>query len=173
MQVQFLSGRSPGGGNSNPFWYSCLENPMDRGGWWVTSVRSQRVRHNWARSTDSDALILDLAYFQLQCCPSVFCMPWFLFPSLPSGYVYISIPLLLWLYSSIYSCGSLCHKYLLLSLTSSFVFPQDCSSIKLSSNLLTHSLCPTFSVIFPSCLGVHPMSVFASTSSNCLWAPWG
>ena len=23
------SGRSPGGGNGNPLWYSCLENPMD------------------------------------------------------------------------------------------------------------------------------------------------
>ena len=27
------SGRSPGGGNGNPLHYSCLENPMDRGGW--------------------------------------------------------------------------------------------------------------------------------------------
>ena len=25
------SGSSPGGGNGNPFQYSCLENPMDRG----------------------------------------------------------------------------------------------------------------------------------------------
>ena len=25
------SGRSPGGGNDDPFHYSCLENPMDRG----------------------------------------------------------------------------------------------------------------------------------------------
>ena len=25
--------RSPGGGTSNPFQYSCLGNPMDRGGW--------------------------------------------------------------------------------------------------------------------------------------------
>ena len=25
------SGRSPGGGHGNPFWYSCLKNPMDRG----------------------------------------------------------------------------------------------------------------------------------------------
>ena len=25
------SGRSPGEGNGNPFQYSCLENPMDRG----------------------------------------------------------------------------------------------------------------------------------------------
>ena len=29
-------GRSPGGGNDNPLQYYCLENPMDRGGWWVT-----------------------------------------------------------------------------------------------------------------------------------------
>ena len=27
------SGRSPGGGHDNPFQYSCLENPMDRGAW--------------------------------------------------------------------------------------------------------------------------------------------
>ena len=30
------SGRSPGVGNGNPFQYSCLENPMDRGAWWAT-----------------------------------------------------------------------------------------------------------------------------------------
>ena len=29
-------GRSPGGGNGNLLWYSCLENPMDRGVWWAT-----------------------------------------------------------------------------------------------------------------------------------------
>ena len=29
-------GRSPGEGNGNPLQYSCLENPMDRGDWWVT-----------------------------------------------------------------------------------------------------------------------------------------
>ena len=29
-------GRSPGGGNGNPLWYSCLENPMDRGAWQAT-----------------------------------------------------------------------------------------------------------------------------------------
>ena len=27
------SGRSPGGGHSNPLQYFCLENPMDRGAW--------------------------------------------------------------------------------------------------------------------------------------------
>ena len=30
------SGRSPGEGNGHPLQYSCLENPMDRGIWWVT-----------------------------------------------------------------------------------------------------------------------------------------
>ena len=30
------SGRSPGVGNSTPLQYSCLENPMDRGGWRAT-----------------------------------------------------------------------------------------------------------------------------------------
>ena len=29
-------GRSPGEGNGNSLQYSCLENPMDRGTWWVT-----------------------------------------------------------------------------------------------------------------------------------------
>ena len=29
------SGRSLGGGHGNPFLYSCLENPMDRGAWQV------------------------------------------------------------------------------------------------------------------------------------------
>ena len=28
-------GRSPGEENDNPFQYSCLENPMDGGGWYA------------------------------------------------------------------------------------------------------------------------------------------
>ena len=31
-----VKGRSPGGGQGNPFQYSCLENPMDRETWWAT-----------------------------------------------------------------------------------------------------------------------------------------
>ena len=30
------SGRSPEGGQGNPFQYSCLENPMGRGAWQFT-----------------------------------------------------------------------------------------------------------------------------------------
>ena len=38
-------GRSPGGGNSNPFQYSCLRNSMDRGASWAT-VHGVTVRHD-------------------------------------------------------------------------------------------------------------------------------
>ena len=37
MQIPSLGWEdSPGGGISNPFQYSCLENSMDRGTWWAT-----------------------------------------------------------------------------------------------------------------------------------------
>ena len=35
------SERFPGEGNGNPLQYSCLGNPMDRGAWWLQSMRSQ------------------------------------------------------------------------------------------------------------------------------------
>ena len=41
------SGRSLGGGNGNPFQYSCLNNPADRGAWQLQSMGLQRVRHDW------------------------------------------------------------------------------------------------------------------------------
>ena len=41
-------GRSPGEGNGNSLQYSCLEKPMERGAWWATIYRSQRVGHNWS-----------------------------------------------------------------------------------------------------------------------------
>ena len=38
------SGRDPGGGHGNPFQYSCLENPMDRGAWWAMVHRVMKNR---------------------------------------------------------------------------------------------------------------------------------
>ena len=32
-------GRSPAGGHDNPLYYTCLENPMDRGAWWAAVHR--------------------------------------------------------------------------------------------------------------------------------------
>ena len=40
------SGRSPGGGHGNPLWYSCLENPIDRGDWWAII---QWVAKSWTQ----------------------------------------------------------------------------------------------------------------------------
>ena len=40
------SGRSPGGGNGNPFQDLCLENPMDREA--RRAMESQRVRYDWS-----------------------------------------------------------------------------------------------------------------------------
>ena len=37
------SGRSPRGGHGNPFQYSCLENPMDRGAWPATVHRLSKI----------------------------------------------------------------------------------------------------------------------------------
>ena len=39
-------GSSPGEGNGNQLQYSCLENPMDRGGWQATVHGVARVGHN-------------------------------------------------------------------------------------------------------------------------------
>ena len=51
------SGKSPGGGHSNPLQYSCLENPTDRGAWQATqSMGSQRVGHDWVTNTHTVTL---------------------------------------------------------------------------------------------------------------------
>ena len=50
------SGRSLGGGHGNPLQYSCLENPMDRGAWWVTVhevAKSQTHLIVWLSSHES------------------------------------------------------------------------------------------------------------------------
>ena len=42
-------GGFPGGGHDNPFQYSCLENPMDRGAWWAIVCR---VAQSWTQLSD-------------------------------------------------------------------------------------------------------------------------
>ena len=37
-----------GEGNGNPLQCSCLENPRDGEAWWLPSVGSHRVGHNWS-----------------------------------------------------------------------------------------------------------------------------
>ena len=59
-QMAIGSGRSPGGGHGNPFQYSCLENPMDRGAWWamVHRVAKSRAWQKWL-STHTNFFVWD------------------------------------------------------------------------------------------------------------------
>ena len=41
-----VSGRSPGERNGYSLQYSCLENSMDRGAWWLQSIGLRRVGNN-------------------------------------------------------------------------------------------------------------------------------
>ena len=53
------SGRSPGGGHGNPLQYSSLENPTDRGTWWVTVhtvAKSQTHTHRLQLNVESVTL---------------------------------------------------------------------------------------------------------------------
>jgi len=69
-------GRSTGGGNGNPLWYSCLENSTDKGAWWATVhgvAKSQAQLSDWAQSTqDNGSISRIMLGMELQICP--FCI---------------------------------------------------------------------------------------------------
>ena len=48
-------------GNGNPFQYSYLENPVDRGAWWLLSIGLHRVGHNWSDLACMHALEKEMA----------------------------------------------------------------------------------------------------------------
>ena len=45
-------GRSPGGGHSNPLWYSCLDDHMDRGAWQVHRIAQNQT---WLKQLSSSS----------------------------------------------------------------------------------------------------------------------
>ena len=55
-------GRSPEGGNGNPLQYSCLENPMDRGGWRATVYGITKVGHDWVTER---GMVLVCSFWQI------------------------------------------------------------------------------------------------------------
>ena len=66
-------GRSPGGGSGNPFQYSCLGSPMDRGAWRATSHRVAKSQtrlstHTSKMSAPPGPLLSPLSFLFL-CCP--------------------------------------------------------------------------------------------------------
>ena len=52
-------GRSPGGGNSNPHQYACLENSMEEESGGLQTMGSRRVSHDWASNTFAGSLTRD------------------------------------------------------------------------------------------------------------------
>ena len=73
------SGLIPGGGNSNPLQYSCLENPMDRGAWWATLHRAAKSQ-TWLKWLSTYACIfleLLLRMLGMRRVPGIHCIAWF------------------------------------------------------------------------------------------------
>ena len=62
-------GKIPWRRKGNPLQYSCLENPMDRGAWFMGS---QRVRHDWVTSLHfMDIYGVSLVAQRLKCLPAM------------------------------------------------------------------------------------------------------
>ena len=56
------SGRSPGEGNGNPLQYSCQENPMDGGAWWITVLGIAKSRKRLSHFNMFKIIILIWVY---------------------------------------------------------------------------------------------------------------
>ena len=63
--------RSPGGGNGNTVQDSCLENPMDRGGW---QAMVHRVTKNRTRLSDRAAAVNVMIIINLKSDPKLSCI---------------------------------------------------------------------------------------------------
>ena len=57
-------GRSPGGGHGKPLQFSCLENPMDRGAWWVTvhGVTKSWIQLKWLSTQAGKYVLYNFPY---------------------------------------------------------------------------------------------------------------
>ena len=72
-----LGRSSPGGGHGTNtricgiFWYSCLENPMDRGAWWaaIHGVTKSDMTY-WLNNNNRETKALEVTHFH----------PWYTFP---------------------------------------------------------------------------------------------
>ena len=67
--------RSPGGEHGSPIWYSCLENPLDRGRWWATVHRiaqSQTWLSTAQKSTSLNSKLSTCSIEETTCSFSLF-----------------------------------------------------------------------------------------------------
>ena len=61
-------GRFPGGGNSNPLQYSCLQSSIDRGAWGLQSMGSQSQTRpsDWISANNRKTISLSSGYYQIK-----------------------------------------------------------------------------------------------------------
>ena len=50
VELYYIFRLNCGEGNGTPLQYACLENPGDGGAWWLQSMGSWRVGHDWVTS---------------------------------------------------------------------------------------------------------------------------
>ena len=86
----------PGERNGNPVWYSCLENPMDKGSWWATFHRvaksqawlsnSHTHTHKWYQTVFVFFCVTDFTFWHnaLKVHP---CCTWQIFILLFNGWI--------------------------------------------------------------------------------------
>ena len=98
------SGRSPGGGNSNPFQYSCLENPKDRGAqptvplsYFITlpwQLHAQEATTHLSYSEATSVLKKIIIIYLLKLQTNYFTILWWFLPytDMNQPWVYISSP---------------------------------------------------------------------------------
>ena len=73
------SGRSPEVGNGNPFQYSCLDNSVERGAWWVTVhgiAKCQTTKHGMATESTFDFvdfIIISSCFHSIDFCSNFYC----------------------------------------------------------------------------------------------------
>ena len=89
---------TPGVGNGNPLQYSCLENPTDRGAWWITvhgiaESNMTEWTHTYTHTPLSTSMWKQLILIQhsvfsvpkLQPCRPLLGQAWFILPCFPSA----------------------------------------------------------------------------------------
>ena len=96
-------GRSPGEGNGNLLWYSCLEKPMDRGTWWATvhgvaecgtwlmgwACMQSHIK-DWSSNSTANDAVLARDLFDIKLHPSVATKP-FIRASLSASCLKLSV----------------------------------------------------------------------------------
>ena len=106
------SGRSPGGGHGTPLQYSCLQNHMDRGAWWVTVDRVPKSQTQLKRLSMHTKENQDSKEFQVTRDYSACTIESFFFQST--------------ILSSFFSFMNLSHPILLASIFRDTVFTLSC-----------------------------------------------